>query len=118
MKLFCEMRWEGMRGDRYSSASIFSACTCIQSKKEGRKVHAHNVKIGFDLDEFVESTLVNMYGKCDRIEDALQVFDEMHGENVMPWNTLVAGCSNSREMEMLNICLRKCPSKTLVPGMR
>ena len=59
------------------------------------------------MDEFVESALVDMYGKCDRIEDVHQGFDEMHGENVMPWNTLVAGCSNSREMEMLNIFSRK-----------
>ena len=111
LKLFCEMRWEGMRGDRYSLVSILSACARIQVTEEGRKVHSHIVKIGFDLDEFVESALVDMYGKCDRIEDAHQVFEEMHGENVMPWNTLVVGCSNSGEMEYAQYLFEEVPEQ-------
>eukprot|EP01018_Ginkgo_biloba_P035646 Gb_29801 [translate_table: standard] len=114
IKLFCQMKWAGLNGDRYSLASILSACANIAGLEMGKQVHAHISKIGLELDVFVESALVDMYGKCDSIEDARQVFDKMPTENVLSWNTMVAGYAKCGNVEYAHQLFHKMPERDAV----
>ncbi|KAI8006437.1 Pentatricopeptide repeat-containing protein [Camellia lanceoleosa] len=63
-------------------ASILEACN---HPILGKQVHAHALKMGFHGHEFVETKLLQMYGRCGCFQDATHVFDEMPMRNLYSW---------------------------------
>ncbi|KAH1220330.1 Pentatricopeptide repeat-containing protein [Glycine max] len=43
----------------------------------GEKIHGFILKCSFEFDSFVSSSLIVMYSKCEKVEDARKVFDGM-----------------------------------------
>jgi pentatricopeptide repeat protein len=71
----------------------------MKSLVDGRCVHAYIKKNAYDMDMFLGNQLVNMYVKCEQIEDAVQVFDEMPKRNVVSWTTILGGYVRSGRFE-------------------
>ncbi|PON81228.1 Tetratricopeptide-like helical domain containing protein [Trema orientale] len=69
-----------------SYASVLESCKCPDS---GKQVHAHSVKNGFTGHEFVETKLLQMYGRCLFLEDAYVMFDKMPKRNLYAWNAII-----------------------------
>ncbi|KAG7010533.1 Pentatricopeptide repeat-containing protein, chloroplastic, partial [Cucurbita argyrosperma subsp. argyrosperma] len=79
-------------------SKTISACAKSGLLDLGMQVHSAIVKLGFSLNPYISSALVDMYGKCWSMSNAQKVFDEMQCPNVVTWNSLVtgylhAGCS-------------------------
>ncbi|KAM0010772.1 putative tetratricopeptide-like helical domain superfamily [Helianthus debilis subsp. tardiflorus] len=62
-------------------------------------VHCYAVKIAYDGDVFVASSMVDMYAKCGRNGDTHQVFDEMSVRNVVSWSGMIYGYAQLGENE-------------------
>jgi pentatricopeptide repeat protein len=77
LQLFEEMQFAGMKQDHITFASALSACASLEALAQGKQLHAHLVKNGFDSDVSVGNTLVTMYAKCGSIGDASKIFNEM-----------------------------------------
>jgi pentatricopeptide repeat protein len=57
---------------------LFYLCgTSIVALEEGRCAHEQITQSGWDSDFFVGSSLVDMYAKFGRMEDAWKVFNKM-----------------------------------------
>ncbi|KAL3837894.1 hypothetical protein ACJIZ3_022485 [Penstemon smallii] len=94
--LFNEMRrccWNVVP-DKYTFPSLIKICSNSLALKEGRIVHGLSVRYGTNGDVFVGSTLIDFYGKCDVIDCAHKVFDEMSVKNVVSWTALMVGYLN------------------------
>jgi len=91
LNLFCKMQGEGVKLDGFSFASMLNACASLSVLEQGKHVHAHVVKTGFESNVFVGSALVNMYAKCGSIEDARQVFDKMCERDLVLWTAVITG---------------------------
>nr|AYM00537.1 pentatricopeptide repeat protein [Salvia miltiorrhiza] len=64
-------------------------CIKLRLPMEGKKLHAHVVKSGFDLHgPLFSNTLIDMYGKCGCLKDALQLFDEMPNRDLASWASI------------------------------
>ncbi|XP_038902306.1 pentatricopeptide repeat-containing protein At1g11290, chloroplastic-like [Benincasa hispida] len=72
-------------------SKTISDCTKSSLLDLGIQVHSAIVKLGFSLNPYISSALVDMYGKCWSISNAHKVFDEMNCPNVVTWNSLVSG---------------------------
>ncbi|PHU05815.1 hypothetical protein BC332_26637 [Capsicum chinense] len=68
---------------------------------EGRQVHKHVVQCGYGRNLFVQTSLLNLYGKCEEIGLAEKVFDEMSERNVVAWSAMISGYSR---LGMVNEC--------------
>ncbi|KAI5084955.1 hypothetical protein GOP47_0001124 [Adiantum capillus-veneris] len=95
LELFHSMRRQGMKSDRATFISIFKACISLDDLDMGKKIHAC-----FNEDEgsqciLLMSTLVDMYAKCGSTEDARRIFDKIRNRNVVLWNIMIAGHSDS-----------------------
>jgi pentatricopeptide repeat protein len=55
---------------RLSFVRVLNACASIVACEEGRCVHEQIIQSGCDCDVFVGSSLVDMYAKCESLEDA------------------------------------------------
>ncbi|KAJ7552967.1 hypothetical protein O6H91_06G078700 [Diphasiastrum complanatum] len=90
LRLFKQMRQEGMFPSRITFVSILSACASASLLTEGKLIHICISDLGFESDVAVSSGLVNMYSKCGSLEDALLVYSRMHRRNVITWNAIIA----------------------------
>ncbi|KAL0336238.1 UNVERIFIED_CONTAM: Pentatricopeptide repeat-containing protein [Sesamum radiatum] len=54
------------------------------------RVHGHVLKEGLDSDVFVSTCLIDLYGKCGRLGEALSLFYEASKETSVPWNAIIS----------------------------
>lgn len=60
LNIFKEMQQEGIHPDQVTFMCILKACSNIAALEEGRQIHAHIIRSGFELDAPVGNTLINM----------------------------------------------------------
>eukprot|EP01018_Ginkgo_biloba_P007200 Gb_03578 [translate_table: standard] len=90
LKLFCEMHRAGIKPDKFTfPAIVLGVSTNRDTLEQSEAVHAHIIKVGFELDVFVGSTLVTMYAKCGNIDLAEDVFNSMHKPDMALWSAMV-----------------------------
>jgi pentatricopeptide repeat protein len=91
LELYDKMEPEGIEPNKVTVVCLLKACTSIRALDQGKNIHSKAVKIGFEADTFVSSTLIDMYVKCRVIADARWIFDELHDRDLVSWNSLISG---------------------------
>eukprot|EP00249_Psilotum_nudum_P012846 c24006_g5_i1 orf=3-344(+) len=69
-KLFRRMQIEGVKPNKVTFISMLSACSDPSAMAENMLIHACIIERGLESDVVVGNAIVNMYGKCGRIDDA------------------------------------------------
>ncbi|CAN6457706.1 unnamed protein product [Victoria cruziana] len=86
----------------FSYGSLLQSCTRNRFLEGGVWVHLRIIKSGFEFDEFVLVSLLNVYIKCGSLGLAREVFDGTTPRNLIAWNTMIAGyCSRGALDEAL-----------------
>ncbi|XP_031504595.1 pentatricopeptide repeat-containing protein At2g33680 isoform X2 [Nymphaea colorata] len=81
---------------------LLMQCADKQNVLGGRIIHAHIVKNDFQSDIFLRNSVVNMYAKCGRLEEAKFEFSGIKERDVVSWNCLINGfCQHGRGFEVL-----------------
>eukprot|EP01018_Ginkgo_biloba_P031205 Gb_32921 [translate_table: standard] len=93
LTLFHQMQLANVDPNSVTVASVLPACAYLAALQQGKWIHAFIIRKGFESDVFVGTALVDMYAKCESIEIARQVFDDMYERNVVTWNAMIAGYS-------------------------
>ncbi|KAJ7541357.1 hypothetical protein O6H91_10G055900 [Diphasiastrum complanatum] len=78
---------------------LLQICGDRRALADGKQVHAHLIKHGFESDIYVANTLVSMYAKCGNLPDAHQVFDNMDIRDVVSWTAMIAGYAKQQNGE-------------------
>ncbi|KAI3936246.1 hypothetical protein MKX01_028158, partial [Papaver californicum] len=93
--------------DRLSLISTLGECSKNRNLGHGKQFHGLVLKLGFDQDKFVATTLVNMYSKCGDLVSACKLFDETSEWDIISWNSFISGhSSNGMYNEALNYCMQ------------
>ncbi|XP_043716938.1 pentatricopeptide repeat-containing protein At2g13600-like [Telopea speciosissima] len=72
--------------DSCSYAPIVESCKC---PRFGKQIHAHSFKTGFCRNEFLETKLLEMYGRCSCVEEARLLFEKMPLRNIYSWTAII-----------------------------
>lgn len=70
--------------------SILPAYSHIGALRQGMKIHGRVIKDRIISDVFVGTCLIDMYGKCGRLDDALLLFYQVSRRTSIPWNAIIA----------------------------
>ncbi|KAF6989552.1 hypothetical protein CFC21_006878 [Triticum aestivum] len=95
--LFLEMARSGVASDRTTFAVLLKSCGALDDFALGVQIHALAVKAGLDIDVRTGSALVDMYGKCSSLDDALFFFYGMPERNWVSWGAALAGCVHNEQ---------------------
>ncbi|MCO5583578.1 hypothetical protein L7F22_037491 [Adiantum nelumboides] len=99
--LYCakQMQWEGLQPNEVTFVALFKACSSIAAEEQGKLLHDQVIGRGLDVEPFIGSSLVDMYGKCGNMKDARTVFDRLPYKDLVAWSTLIAGYAHNRQGE-------------------
>ncbi|KAF7023975.1 hypothetical protein CFC21_036396 [Triticum aestivum] len=98
LELFGDMHRSGCEGNAESVAVALSACPYAGDLAlgKGRAIHGYGVAKGVVRGYlFVTNSLVCMYGKLGKMDDARKVFGEAGEKNTVTWNALVTSYAAS-----------------------
>ncbi|KAG6402445.1 hypothetical protein SASPL_134638 [Salvia splendens] len=90
LKLFSQLEKSNLAADSYSFTAALCACGQLNRVKDGKSLHSKIVKYGAGCSVFVANCLIDMYGKCGCVSDALKVFGEIAEKDIISWNSVLA----------------------------
>ncbi|KAG5032894.1 hypothetical protein JHK82_016461 [Glycine max] len=74
------------------SLSLSKLIACLSPDdllEHGMPIHAHIVVAGFELDTFVQSSLITMYAQCGDLNTSNYIFDVLANKNSSTWNAIL-----------------------------
>lgn len=105
---FLDMQALGMKPDRFSMISALNACSVECFVRSGMEVHCQVLKCGFEmLDVMVQTSLLDMYNKCGRVDYAERLFDKIFPKNIVAWNAMIGGYSLNEQPLKSFACFKK-----------
>lgn len=102
--LYVLMLQNGLQPDQGTLSSVMSACGTLAVHGFGRAMHASIIKIGYESDAMVTSSIISMYSKCGLMNDSVLVFKSMVNMDTIAWNVIiVAHAYNGLAIEALKL---------------
>ncbi|KAJ4775028.1 Pentatricopeptide repeat-containing protein [Rhynchospora pubera] len=95
--------------------SLLKLCSAKSDLKTGRQIHAQLFVHGFASHVVAMTAVVNMYAKCNRMEDARKVFDGMPDKDLVSWNAMVSGYVHNCMPEMALQMVRRIGENEWIP---
>ncbi|KAF2284217.1 hypothetical protein GH714_019941 [Hevea brasiliensis] len=115
--LFVEMTRLGGKPDGFACTSILTSCGSLEALMLGRQIHAYSIKANLEFDIFLKNGLIDMYAKCDSLNDARRVFDVMTNHNVVSYNALIEGYSRSEQLSDVIILFHEMRHRMIPPSL-
>ncbi|KAF5208231.1 Pentatricopeptide repeat-containing protein [Thalictrum thalictroides] len=119
----------GVKSDSFTYPFVLKACGRVSSQKredeekgvfgilvwkKGSEVHCRAFKEGFCFGDFVQNSLIYMYGQCGLIDFARLVFDKMAERTVASWNTMISVYDGINDFKSANFLFESSPEKNVV----
>ncbi|KAJ7544678.1 hypothetical protein O6H91_09G088900 [Diphasiastrum complanatum] len=95
LETFHNMDSDGIRPNEVTFLCALDACAGMANLHEEQKIHAGIVKSKYEGQLAVGNALINMYGKCNSLQNALNVFNQMPQRNVISWTTIISACTQN-----------------------
>jgi pentatricopeptide repeat protein len=102
MNVFNGMKSLNISPSDNTYAIILTGCADAKALTEGRKVHEHMIASKFVKNRVVTNALIKMYSKCGCIDDAMNIFNNMGSEGLVPddytYSIILSGCAETRAL--------------------
>uniref|UniRef100_A0A0A0KRB8 Pentatricopeptide repeat-containing protein n=2 Tax=Cucumis sativus TaxID=3659 RepID=A0A0A0KRB8_CUCSA len=93
VNMFIKLRQSGLEPDDFTIVSVTSACGSLGNLELSLQMHkfVFQVKVTGKSNILMLNSLIDMYGKCGRMDLAMKVFSNMGHRNVSSWTSLIVG---------------------------
>lgn len=118
LKCFKEMQLQGVSPDAVSFVCTLKACASIGAEDRGQEIHGEIARKGFlERSVIVGSTLVDMYAKCGLLPIAERVFEKLFVQDVVSWNSLIAGYVQLGDSHKVFITFQRMLKESVKPDL-
>ncbi|PPS16709.1 hypothetical protein GOBAR_AA03863 [Gossypium barbadense] len=90
-QFYVSMRTQGFWPNNFTFPFVLKACSRLLDFPLGIRIHALVIKLGFDRDVFIKTSLLYLYSKCGYLDYARKVFDDIPDKNVISWTAMISG---------------------------
>ncbi|XP_057737766.1 pentatricopeptide repeat-containing protein At3g24000, mitochondrial [Arachis stenosperma] len=91
IKAFNLLREEGVSVNYITVVNLLSACLASDDLLEhGMPIHAYIIRAGFELDTYVQSSLITMYAQCGDLDTSNYIFYALANKNSSTWNAILS----------------------------
>ncbi|XP_058104444.1 putative pentatricopeptide repeat-containing protein At5g47460 [Magnolia sinica] len=102
--LVSELARSSLRPDVFTFTAALTACTQPSFLDLARSVHCKIIKFGFESSIIAGNCLIDMYGKCGSVCDAILEFHLMKDKDIVSWNSIIgANAQNQRVADALDL---------------
>ncbi|CAN1275348.1 Putative pentatricopeptide repeat-containing protein At3g23330 [Linum perenne] len=92
LEMLREMGNVGMKPDIFTLSAVLPIFAEHVDVAKGKAIHGYAIRYGFHKDLYIVSGLINMYSRCARVKDSMQVFKIAPRRDNITWNSIIAGC--------------------------
>ncbi|KAI3741808.1 hypothetical protein L1987_59486 [Smallanthus sonchifolius] len=96
---FEQMHYAGVVPNQVTMVNALAACAGCGALDMGVWIHEFIKKNCWELDLILDTSLVDVYGKYGRVQDALAVFLSMKDKNGFTWNSLIKSLAKAKHVE-------------------
>ncbi|KAH7294641.1 hypothetical protein KP509_27G011000 [Ceratopteris richardii] len=118
IKFYDLMQSNGIRPNSVTFVCILKACGSIGAIQHIRKIQTEVEAEGLLQGELVGNTLIDMYATCGRPYLARQIFDKLPKRDVVSWNSLIKGYTESEQFAEVLKCFEQMKTEGLCPSSR
>ncbi|KAK9061783.1 hypothetical protein SSX86_018966 [Deinandra increscens subsp. villosa] len=112
IKLFHDMRRSGLIENEATILTIVSAFSDLKDIRQGRSIHGFVITHGFESKTDIANQVMYLYVKCDYIDYARQVFDEIKHKDLVSWTSMMMGYENlGQASEVITLFYKMMNSK-------
>ncbi|XP_024534782.1 pentatricopeptide repeat-containing protein At4g02750-like [Selaginella moellendorffii] len=79
----------GLVPNEHSYMAVLESCGKLGALAEGREIHARIAKRGFDACDLVAASLIEMYGRCGSVDEAVAVLDQTRSLGRSVWSAAI-----------------------------
>ncbi|XP_042513654.1 pentatricopeptide repeat-containing protein At1g43980, mitochondrial isoform X1 [Macadamia integrifolia] len=87
---FCLMLSNGYSPDHFTMSMVISICSNLGCLVKGKQVFALCIKMGFLSNSIVLSATIDLFSKCNKVDDSVRLFTEVHRWNSTVCNTMIS----------------------------
>ncbi|MCL7037346.1 hypothetical protein MKW94_010567 [Papaver nudicaule] len=121
LEYFVLMKSRGCKLESSTFSIVLTACSDGEDVVFGSEVHCDLIKLGFEEDPYVSTSLLTLYSKSGLVNDAQTVFDQNSAnKGIELWNAMISAyVGNGYVYKALDVYLKmrlsglKCDSFTL-----
>ncbi|XP_061349236.1 pentatricopeptide repeat-containing protein At4g15720 [Gastrolobium bilobum] len=95
--LFHQMQGTLVLPNEFTFATLINACSILANHEIGRRIHGLVEVLGFGSNLVVRSSLIDMYGKCNHVDEARLIFYSMCVRNVVSWTSMITTYSQNAQ---------------------
>ncbi|KAA8521370.1 hypothetical protein F0562_012068 [Nyssa sinensis] len=110
LAVFLQLDRSEVCADSFSFTAALAACGQLSLLQLGKSVHSKIVRCGVECSIVVANCLIDMYGKCGSVGEAVQVFNEMIDKDIISWNSVIAASARNRRLEQAASFLHQMPN--------
>ncbi|THU50865.1 hypothetical protein C4D60_Mb06t24860 [Musa balbisiana] len=89
LALFSTMNGSGIHPKDVTLASVLGCCGDLLALLLARQIHCLVLKYGYFPNVILDTSVVDVYGKCFAMDDARKMFDSIIDPNDVSWNVIV-----------------------------
>ncbi|KAG8389778.1 hypothetical protein BUALT_Bualt01G0013900 [Buddleja alternifolia] len=94
----------GYKVDEYTVSILLTACSNLRNLEKGKQIYCLCIKLGFRWNTIVSSAAIDLFSKCNRIENAICVFQESNVLDSAICNSMISSyASHNLEEDALKL---------------
>ncbi|KAL9313682.1 hypothetical protein ACSQ67_019134 [Phaseolus vulgaris] len=91
LELFYQMRYAEFLPDQFTCSMLMSVSSNLRDLDKGKQLFAFCFKMGFVYNSIVSSAAIDLFSKCNRLEDSVQLFKEQDQWDSALCNSMISG---------------------------